>query len=424
VIFEIMREQTKPTATVVMTRSEQLLREASAELNARGVGNTSLSAIARRLGVTRAALYYYVKDQEDLVFQCYRRTCAVTGQRLSNAEKAADTPLACIDAFVDSMLGSDEPEVAAIWELGYLTGEKHETIDRELHGVVTHLSQILQDGIETGSIRQCNTFHVARTILGIVSWPSLFKRIVPELQEAIPKQLSPKVSNLLKFGVASDRHRVPSIDIIPLQNSVLQASQIFTLKHVTAAKKESLLAAGSRILNEKGVDATSLDEIAESLGISKTAIYQNIGDKQTFIAECLRRSFDMFIRATEQMEEAPGTRLAAAASVVHLICRMHLDADGPMVFPMVGFESLPEPIVSEMGTRVHLLESLWRQAYTTGCSEGSFRQLDIDLTIALTAAYSQWTTQWRRETNAAVAEDIATEVTNLWCVGLANLATS
>ena len=132
----------------------------------------------------------------------------------------------------------------------------------------------------------------------------------------------------------------------------------------------------------------------------------------------------MFVRATEQMEEAPGTRLAAGASVVHLICRMHLDADGPMVFPMVGFESLPEPIVSEMRARVHLLESLWRQAYTTGCSEGSFRQLDIDLTIALTAAYSQWTTQWRRETNAAVAEEIATEVTNLWCVGLANLATS
>ena len=33
--------------------------------------------IARQLGLSRAALYYYVRDREDLVVQCYRRACAV-----------------------------------------------------------------------------------------------------------------------------------------------------------------------------------------------------------------------------------------------------------------------------------------------------------------------------------------------------------
>ena len=48
-------------------RRHALLEAAAAEFNARGVSRASISRIAKAKGLTRAAVYYYVRDRDDLV---------------------------------------------------------------------------------------------------------------------------------------------------------------------------------------------------------------------------------------------------------------------------------------------------------------------------------------------------------------------
>ena len=50
-------------------RLNELLSHAARVLNARGVSQTSLGQIADDLGISRAALYYYVDDLQSLVYQ-------------------------------------------------------------------------------------------------------------------------------------------------------------------------------------------------------------------------------------------------------------------------------------------------------------------------------------------------------------------
>jgi AcrR family transcriptional regulator len=57
----------------VLNRDEQsalkrgaLVREAARAFSARGYYNTSLDDAAKQLGVTKAALYYYVKGKEEI----------------------------------------------------------------------------------------------------------------------------------------------------------------------------------------------------------------------------------------------------------------------------------------------------------------------------------------------------------------------
>ena len=61
----------------VVSRHERVLDEAARQLNQKGVLLTSLAEIAGKLGVTRGAMYHYVADREDLVFQCYRRAAEI-----------------------------------------------------------------------------------------------------------------------------------------------------------------------------------------------------------------------------------------------------------------------------------------------------------------------------------------------------------
>jgi len=43
---------------------------------------TSLTDVADKLGFSRASLYYYVEDREDLMFQVYLRSSEIMARRL------------------------------------------------------------------------------------------------------------------------------------------------------------------------------------------------------------------------------------------------------------------------------------------------------------------------------------------------------
>ena len=76
---------TSGSVSAPVNRHERVLDEAARQLNEKGVLLTSLAEIAAKLGVTRGAMYYYVEDREDLVFQCYRRAAETTARHLLEA---------------------------------------------------------------------------------------------------------------------------------------------------------------------------------------------------------------------------------------------------------------------------------------------------------------------------------------------------
>ena len=64
----LTQHEITPPAMSSVRRHERVLDEAARQLNAKGVSLTSLTEIAEKLGISRAAMYYYVEDREDLVF--------------------------------------------------------------------------------------------------------------------------------------------------------------------------------------------------------------------------------------------------------------------------------------------------------------------------------------------------------------------
>ncbi len=58
-------------ATRFQLQRDRMLKAAASCFNQKGYSGTSLKDVARHLGLTDAALYYYVKNKEELVYQCY-----------------------------------------------------------------------------------------------------------------------------------------------------------------------------------------------------------------------------------------------------------------------------------------------------------------------------------------------------------------
>ena len=91
----------------------RVLETAAKTLNRFGVSYASLPNVAEQLGISRAALYYYFDDQEDLVFQSYQRSCEILADNLDRAASAEGSAMAMIECFIDGILGPDAPEIAS-----------------------------------------------------------------------------------------------------------------------------------------------------------------------------------------------------------------------------------------------------------------------------------------------------------------------
>jgi AcrR family transcriptional regulator len=78
------------------------------------------------------------------------------------------------------------------------------------------------------------------------------------------------------------------------------------------AKRESVLRAAARAFALRGVQGTSMDDIAAELSVTKPTIYRAVGDKEALIQACEERMNARFLQAMHEAEADGGTGLQKA----------------------------------------------------------------------------------------------------------------
>jgi AcrR family transcriptional regulator len=274
-----------PRKTSIGARRELILAEAARSLNRRGVADTALAEIARAVGVTRAALYYYFADQEDLVFQSYRHSCEVLGGHLDTAIAAGGDTRSIIGRFVDEAADPARPELATLCEVAALGEDKRAVVTGLYEGLAGRLAALIAQGAARGEARDCDPRIAALAILGLVSWIPLQERWTSSAPFSHAGLAAAARSLILSGAAAPDRQ---ALDYTPLalRPADIPSHGVFDGRVLALAKQEALLAAASRLFNLKGVDTTSLDEIAAQVGVTKKVIYHNIGDKAALLVAC------------------------------------------------------------------------------------------------------------------------------------------
>jgi AcrR family transcriptional regulator len=383
------------------SRRDAVLDAAARQLNARGVSNTSLSEIAAGLGVSRAALYYYVEDRDDLVFQCYRRACEAMARDLDAAAKAEGSGLDRLLAFVDRALDAERPEAAVLAELAALPSPQRETIEGLHHGNVAQLIDLIEAAQADRSVRACDPLVVAQAIIGVVSWIPLAPRWTGEPQDGFRKRAREGALTLLRHGVATDPDA--ALAYAPLDIAILRPARgnAFDRDAAAAEKLEALLCAASRLFNRKGVEATSIDEIAAEVGATKGVVYHYLADKPDLIARCFRRAFNLSDRILQAVELSGGSAMQRTLAGVALLVEANLDDEFCPLAPLAGVEALPADAKDEIMDRVRALEQGYPEVAREGLADGSVRDVDMTAVAEAMAGAFGWLHKWWRPELAA-----------------------
>jgi AcrR family transcriptional regulator len=399
----------------------RVLDAAAKALNRRGVSQASLAEIAESIGLSRAALYYYFEDQEDLVFQCYRRSCELMANSLNDATSESTDALAVIEAFIDGLLAEEVPEIAALSEVAFLRPEQQSTILRAFESVRTDIAEIIKEGVCNGQLRPCAPGVVAASIIGLVSWLPMARRL-PTTGTLSNDDLVEALKAMLRVGVAADR-RAPveyrPFELLPIS---LPALQVFDADVLAAARKEALTAAASWLFNLKGVDATSLEEIALRVGVTKKVIYHNIGDKETLVAECFHRSFRFYENSAQRMRDYDGPRIDAICAGVHERTEATLREDISPLAPLAGFEeTLPKHAKEDIENSGLRLQDKYLEIYAKGQAEGSVREVNVQAILQIHTGSFKWLPKWFDTFRPAERAAAPREVAELLRLGLSPL---
>jgi len=409
-------QPTRPTSSSA-SRHEQVLDEAARQLNAKGVSLTSLAEIAAKLGISRAAMYYYVQDREDLVFQCYRHSLEITARHLVEAGRSGGDAIGIISGFIERMLDPNEPETAARAEIAMMNEKQRDTIQGLYDALATRLAQILEAGRREGLVRNCDVDVNARAILSLITWAPLARPWAIALGPMGHSRIVEAVKATIFDGVSSTREppAYRPFDLSPLR---MRVGEVFDRNAMSDAKREALNTVASRLFNRKGIDATSLEEIAAQVGATKRTLHRHFGSKQELVGACYARAFKIFLFICDNMQKYQGSVVEAFAAAFHALAIAYPREDLSPLSPLVGFDALSDQAKAKFAEHSAALTGGYRDVISRGVQEGSVRELDIEARLLVMPGPLSWLVKDDVPTDNTQREHIAKEIATLMAIGL------
>lgn len=152
---------------------DRVLKAAAACFNQKGYSGTSLKDVSRHLNLTDAALYYYVRNKEELVYLCYLRAADLGREAMARGvaegRNGLERALLYIRYHVEVMVGEDGP-LAIMSEIPSLKQNHRSEILRVSRQHSAGFEEILKAGIVDGSIKHCDVRMTGNAIMGAINW--------------------------------------------------------------------------------------------------------------------------------------------------------------------------------------------------------------------------------------------------------------
>jgi TetR/AcrR family transcriptional regulator len=216
-------------------KRQALLREAARAFNRQGFHATSLHDLARKLGVTKAALYHYFPSKKALLKACFDEVMAAAVANLKHAIRNGRTGREKLRMVFAGYLKDiiNELSVAVVTvEDNTLSAEDRAAVVKERDRFENELRNLVREGIKDGSIVPCDPKLVTLTMLGALNWvPRWFRHgrgwseeqladaMTEILERAVSAQPVRALSQRVGEAPASDLPSVkPKIRAVPRVN--------------------------------------------------------------------------------------------------------------------------------------------------------------------------------------------------------------
>ncbi|MFT3777003.1 MAG: TetR/AcrR family transcriptional regulator [Ottowia sp.] len=185
-------------------KRQSIIRAAAQCFNRSGFHGTSMDDIAARLGVTKPALYRYVKNKHEVLAACFSAVMEMSFAHLENGEKTGRTGLEklriTLRGYLEDLLDKLGHPVVLLEE-GALLPEQLRSLIRNRDQMERRYRALVEEGMRDGSIISCDPKLAVFALFGAINWVPKWYREDGEWSAAY---VAESLVNLITRSIAAD----------------------------------------------------------------------------------------------------------------------------------------------------------------------------------------------------------------------------
>ncbi len=183
------------------------------------------------------------------------------------------------------------------------------------------------------------------------------------------------------------------------------------------AKRQAVLQTAAQLFNERGFHATSLDDIAERLHVSKPTLYYYVKSKDDILLECVRSALVVMSAGIEAVRQSGGRALDQLIACMRIYSSIVTEDFGKCLI-LIGEDPLQLPLKSELRQLKAGIDLEFRRLIAEGIEEGSIAPCNPKLAAFVLGGALSWIGRWYRADGEMSAEQITDQAVELLLQGI------
>jgi AcrR family transcriptional regulator len=185
------------------------------------------------------------------------------------------------------------------------------------------------------------------------------------------------------------------------------------------AVRDLILSTSADLFRDRGYRATTLDDVAARLGMSKASLYTYFGGKEEILAEISRRTIETFTRGLAEISRA---RLSPEEKLREVVLRHVRFVVSHRSFLTVFFSeeaSLPARFARALARQKDRYDRDLEKIVQQGIRSGAFRPVPARLVVYGLLGMVNWLYKWYDPRGRLTVREIAEQFGTLALSGLA-----
>jgi TetR/AcrR family transcriptional regulator, cholesterol catabolism regulator len=183
---------------------------------------------------------------------------------------------------------------------------------------------------------------------------------------------------------------------------------------VTRPREAELRRAATRLFRERGFHATSMQDLAEAMGMNRGSLYHYIESKDDLLWGIVSDTMDRLRESVEPVLAGDGPAADRLRGAIRAHLAFAAEYGDEMSLVQVELRSLSADRHAQLVGERDAYEGCWRAVIAEAVEEGAVRAMDVRLTGIAILSACNWFTQWFRPDGALGVDEIAASFADLF----------
>ena len=359
----------KPDATKKFgEKREAIVHAASVLINEAGVQATTLTRVARAIGLNATSVTYYFPRKDELLVTVYEQTIDLMKQMAQTALEERDTQ-ARIARFValhvamrERIRHGERGRITALSEIRSLDDEQQQVLLARYREVVDVVRAFFGPP-EDDRARALYSARAHVLIEAMLWWP------VWSLRYSVLDfpRVERKIVDILCFGLPTGRG-----DWHP---AALPDGGWRKADDEPSRQNDEFMRAATVMINERGYRGASVDRIARALNVTKGSFYHHHDAKDDLVLQCFQRSYDRLSAVQMAGYEAKGSHWHRLSGVLNELMEIQFFDPMPLL-RTTALQALDSEHKNDVVMRSDRLARRFAGFLIDGTQDGSVRAID------------------------------------------------